>query len=199
MSKNVSRKWALIIAIAIFLGANGFGSDERNQLQAVSMCELVNNWSAYHGREVKVRAIYSEQVVQERLYDPSCAQVRGVAVMWPPHLSKKMKKAIKELDRLVAKDSQKRAWVVVEGIFYGPEPYKEAEIPSNLPEAMKEQMRNSHKRYGYMDGFDNMIEIMRVVETSPVAAEVPGPSNASQLRPGTTLQHESLHSQELEK
>jgi hypothetical protein len=195
MSTNVSRKLTLIITIAVLLGANAFGSDERSQLQTVSMCELVNNWKAYQGREVQVRAIYTEEKVQERLYDPSCAEIRGVAVKWPPHLSKAMKRATGKLDRLVAKDRQKRAWVVVEGVFYGPEPYKETEIPANLPPTMKEQMRKSHKRYGYMDGFDNMIEITKVVEASAVAAEVPGPSQASQSGSGTTLLHEFQHAQ----
>jgi CRISPR/Cas system-associated endonuclease/helicase Cas3 len=162
------------MSLAALVGAaSAIGSERHTQPPVVDLCELVSTWKTYHGREIQVRAIYTEQVVQERLYDPNCAEVGEIAVKWPPRLTKTMKRTIRNLDRLVSKDSHKRAWVVVEGVFYGPEAYKDTEIPSNLPPAMKEQMKKSHKRYGYMNGLDNMIEITRVVEASRVDADVP--------------------------
>jgi hypothetical protein len=97
---------------------------------------MLGRWELYTGRQVRVRAIYTEEVVQERLYDPSCPQAGEVAVQWPQRLPRHMKGAMRGLRRLVAEDSQKRAWVVFDGVYRGPEPYKESEVPSNLPPPM---------------------------------------------------------------
>jgi len=164
---------ALFVAVILCAGRSARGSDERSQPKVLSLCELVTNWKAQSGHEVRVRAVYSEEVVQERLYDPSCPEAGEIAVKWPARLTKDMRTAVRKLHGLVARDSHKRAWVVLEGVFHGPEPFEEGAIPTNLPPSMKEQMRNSHKRYGYMSGFDNMIEVTKLDEATRVPASLP--------------------------
>jgi hypothetical protein len=52
-----------------------------------------------------------------------------------------------ELRRVIAKDRHRRAWVVISGIFHGPEPFKDADIPDSLPPSMKEcRLRTDRRR-----------------------------------------------------
>jgi hypothetical protein len=102
---------AIVVALCIGLGASG--ADEQNRKPVLSVCELISNWKVHTGREVRVRAIYTEEVVQERLYDPTCTQAAEIAIEWPPRLTRAQKRAVTELHRVIAKDSHKRAWVVL--------------------------------------------------------------------------------------
>jgi hypothetical protein len=134
----------------------------------LSVCELPDSWKVYHGQTVAFRATYSEETVQEKLLDPSCPELR-VAVVWPPHIPASMKKALSQLDSLLAKDSHKSAEVVFRGVFYGPVSYQEGDIPSNLPPNMKEQLIKAHHGYGYMSAYDYLLKVTEIRKSKLVA------------------------------
>jgi hypothetical protein len=171
MRRKLGAKATIILAIALFQGTSAFCSDK--SMPTISMCELVQHWQAYHGQEVRVRAIYSAQFVGRVLYDPSCTQKDEMAAELSDHLSKKVEKSFGKLDRLLDKDSKKRAWVVFEGIFYGPEPFTEDEI-SKMHPAVRELMKNTHRQYGFGNLDDYKIEVTKIIEFSKVDAKVPG-------------------------
>ena len=160
-----------------------FARDNPGRDAAVSVCDLMRDWKTFHGKTVKVRAIYTEQVMGFRLYDPKCPQSGEVAVQWPPTLSGKIKKRTVELDRTIAKDKQRRAWVVVRGFFYGPAPYKESELPPSLPQELKEKMRNSHHTYGYMNGLSAMVKVKNLLAIRAVDSATPSRPGAPEARP----------------
>jgi hypothetical protein len=70
-----------------------------------------------------------------------------------------------KLNKLLKRDG--RAYVVLEGTFYGPEPM---EIDPKLPEWFKEKAKGGAvRRYGHLDMFETMIEVtaVRRVEAVP--------------------------------
>ena len=100
------------------------------------------------------------------LYDPACRNGEGLTDV---ELRKGAKGAIRRLDQLLMKD--KRSWVVLEGVFYGPEVFKN--VDPKLPPAIRQRLKKSPRRYGHMDTFQSMIDVTRVIEASKVAANVP--------------------------
>jgi hypothetical protein len=141
---------------------------------ALTSCELVKNREVLHERGVSVRGIYTEHGGQERLYSPGCPQCDEIAIQWPDNLSGALKRESRKLKQFVAKDAQARAWVVIRGVFYGPEPFKKAETASSIHLSTKEQIRKSHERDGFMSEFDYMIKVTKLIKFSAVATEVPG-------------------------
>jgi hypothetical protein len=123
------------------------------------------NPSKYSGRTVRVRAIYGQGAEQSVLYDSACAiSNASIAVEFAEHY----KGARRRLDRIVARD--KRAWVVVDGTFYGPEA---AEVDPKLPDWLKNELQGTPKRYGHLGAFTSMFRILVVVSAAPVAPDVP--------------------------
>jgi hypothetical protein len=79
ITASVGVLWAAI-------GSSGAGEQSREP--ELSACQLMSEWKIHTGRKVKVRVIYTDEMVPERLYDPSCGQRGEVAVEWPPRLSR---------------------------------------------------------------------------------------------------------------
>jgi hypothetical protein len=164
----MNRHWALLIIVFVFLSSaslNG-GAAAKNSMRVLSLCQLVDNWKDYHQQKVRVRAIFAVNPEMDWLHDPACRN--GEALM-DVEFRKNSKGAFKKLDQLISK--RKRAWAVFEGVFYGPEPFKN--VDPKLPDSIRVPLEKSHKRYGHMDSFDAMIEVTRVVEASEVDADVP--------------------------
>jgi hypothetical protein len=69
------------------------------------------------------------------------------------------------LDMLAERD--RRALVVFEGMFYGPEPIK---IDPRLPAAIKKRLKGAKRRYGHMDSFETMIRVTSVKYVEAVSA-----------------------------
>jgi hypothetical protein len=113
-----------------------------------------------------VRAIYEVGAEQTWLYDPAC---RNGEALIDVSFGQHAKGAAKRLDGISAKHP--RAWVILEGVFYGPEPFDK--IDPKLPASIKERLEKSHKRYGHMDSFDAMIEVTRVVEVIKMHGDAP--------------------------
>jgi hypothetical protein len=66
--------------------------------------------------------------------------------------------AMKELDRLLSKS--RRAWVTLQGVFYGPELQKN--VDPKLPQNIRERLEKSPKTYGHLGAFETMIEVTKV-------------------------------------
>ena len=132
--------------------------------RVVRLCELVNNWKTYNRKKVRVRAIYEVGAEQTWLYDPACRNGEALTdVNFHQHVK------LLRLNQIVAKD--RRAWVTLEGVFFGPEPFDR--IDPKLPASIRERLEKSHKTYGHMGSFDTMIDVTRVIETVEVAANIP--------------------------
>jgi hypothetical protein len=156
----------LVLALSLSSTGGNRRAVAKEAAPVVSLCELVDNWKNYHGQKVRVRAIFAVNPEMDWLYDPACRNGKGLTDI---EFQKNSKGKIKKLDQLVLKS--KRAWVVLEGVFYGPEPFKN--VDPKLPESIRIPLEKSHRRYGHMDSFDTMLQVTRVIEASEVAAEVP--------------------------
>jgi hypothetical protein len=77
-------------------------------------------------------------------------------------------KRSRKLDRSIKKD--RRAWVVVEGTFYGPEL---AEIDPKLPQWMQDRLKGTMTRYGHLNSCSTMIEVSRIVSVEVVSRDTP--------------------------
>jgi hypothetical protein len=171
----MKRKLILLIALLapLSLGANAKAKDNR----VLSLCDIVDNWKSYHGQRVRIRAVFAVGPEMGWLYDPACKNGEGLTDV---ELRKNAKGETKKLDQLLVKE--KRAWVVLEGTFYGPEVYQN--VDPKLPPAIRERLEKSPRRYGHMDSFQSMIDVTRVIEASAVAADVPaGKSNSTPTTP----------------
>jgi hypothetical protein len=168
---NVSRHIASVLTLALCAGLGALGgSDKPDQHKVLSLCELVENWKEYNRQKVRVRAIYAVGAEQEVLYDPACEHGKDLTYV---EFRDDVKGPYKKLDRLVSKDRRnRRAWVIFEGVFHGPEPYTDSEI-DRTPPSLRERFKRGHRRYGHMDAFDSMIDVTRVIEASEVADDVP--------------------------
>lgn len=144
------------------------GCSAKQPAKVLNLCELVSNWKEYHGKLIRVRAIYRVGAEQAWLYDPACRNGEGLT-----HVSfrENVKGPYKKLDQLVAKDKGRRAWVVLEGLFYGPEPYGD-KVDPKLPAPIRERLEEAPRRYGHMGSMDSMIEVTRIVEVAKVDGEV---------------------------
>lgn len=145
------------------------GCSTKQPAPELNLCDLVNNWEVYHEKQVRVRAIYRVGAEQVWLYDPAC---RNGDALTDVSFREDANTSLEQLDQLVAKDRRKRAWVVLEGVFYGPEPYGD-EVDPKLPPQIRERLEKAPKRYGHMSALESMIEVTRVVEAAVVAPDVP--------------------------
>jgi hypothetical protein len=146
------------------VGGNGETAAKESP-RVLRLCELLDNWKVYNRKPVRVRAIYRVGAEQEWLSDPACPNEKYLTdVEFRP----RTKGATKRLEQLVAKD--RRAWVTFEGVFYGPETYKN--VDPKLPASIREHLEKSPRRYGHMDSFESMIQVTRVVEAREVPADV---------------------------
>ena len=101
----------------------------------LNLCDVVDNWKNYHQQRVRIRAVFAVGPEMGWLYDPACQNGKGLTDV---ELRKDAKSAIKKLDQLLVKE--KRAWVVLEGVFYGPEAYQN--VDPKLPPAIRERLEN---------------------------------------------------------
>jgi len=162
----------LVVLFLSSIGASGVdgGSRPKQGLRVLNICELVGNWKNYNRQKVRVRGIYEVGAEQAWLYDPACKNGEALTdVSFQDHV----KGATKKLDQIVAKD--RRAWVTLEGVFYGPETFDK--IDPKLPASIRERLEKSHKKYGHMGTFDTMIEVTKVLATTEVANIVPPSKN----------------------
>ena len=138
---------------------------EDGKAKTLGFCELMNNAKLHSRQVVRVRAIFAQGAEQSVLYDPDCGKDKPTAAV---EFGARSKGATKKLDRLVAKD--RRAWVVVEGVFYGPEP---AKIDPKLPDWLKQKLEGSPQKYGHQGAFDTMLQVTNVVRADHVSPDVP--------------------------
>lgn len=166
---SMTRRITLAATLAFCLPSGVFrGSDKPGQPKVLTVCELVASWKNYNRQKVLVRAIFAVGAEQSVVYDPACKD-ESIAT----EFREDVKGRYKKLDHIVSKNRlNKRAWVVFEGVFFGPEPFSEDEL-SPLPPHIREHFAKGHRRYGHMGAFDSMIEVSKVVEAKEVAAEVP--------------------------
>ena len=162
----MKRKLFAVIVILNLSTIAAYGATSRKHSSRVlKLCDLVENWQQYHGHKVRVRAIY-EVGAGTWLYDPTCRNGEALTYV---SIRRRAKGATKRLEQIAAKD--RREWVILEGIFYGPEPFNN--IDPKLPAKLKEGLKKSHKRYGHLDSFDTMITVTTVVNAAEVSADVP--------------------------
>jgi hypothetical protein len=150
---------ATLVGCTIF---TGLFADSDSQ----SLCTIVQSASEYNRKMVRLRGIFAIGGEEAVLYDPACWKVMndaGVAV------TSKYKNN-RTLDRLLKHD--RRAWVIVEGIFYGPEP---VQVDPKLPQAIKDSLKGTMTHYGHLGAFSNMIEVTKIIKVEAVPPNTPTP------------------------
>jgi hypothetical protein len=162
----VRRKLILLVAVFAPLPLGAHAQANAAKARVLSLCDVVDNWKNYHQQTVRVRAVFAVGPEMGWLYDPACKNGQGLTDV---EIRKDAKGAIKKLDQIFLKE--KWAWVVLEGVFYGPEVYQN--VDPKLPPAIRERLEKSPRRYGHMDTFQSMIDVTRVIEANKVAADVP--------------------------
>lgn len=157
----------LIIVALSFSSTVAQKEAAQKQLSGVlSLCELADNWKDHNRNKIRVRAILVSGAEQTWLYDPACKNGEALTyVSFRQHV----KGAMKRLDQIIAKD--RRTQVILEGIFYGPEPYKK--VDPKLPASIRGRLEKSPKGYGHMNSFKTMIEVTRVIEAAEVPHDIP--------------------------
>jgi hypothetical protein len=149
----------LVVALSTFAGLRVSRANQNPP--AVSLCELMGNWKKYNRRKVRVHAFYRVREGGTGLYDPACKEGELLAdVIFQDHTRGSMKRLNKILT------NGRRAEVILEGIFHGPEPFDH--IDPRLPATVREAMRGSHQRYGHLGGFDMQIVVSRVIKAVEV-------------------------------
>ncbi len=155
----------LIAAASLLVWASAQALAEDTQVKTLGFCELMSNAKLHSRQVVRVRAIFAQGAEQSVLYDPECGQDRPAAAV---EFGPRCKGATKKLDRLVAES--RRAWVVVEGVLYGPEP---AKIDPKLPDWLKQKLEGSPQKYGHQGAFDTLLQVNKVVSVDRVSPDVP--------------------------
>lgn len=166
---HARRNVGLLAVMVVCIGVSASGGPCRRRGQStITICQLVENWKGYDLKRVRLRAIYAVGPVTDWLYDPSC----GGAYMGV-EFRDDVKGPYAKLQRLVSEDTKhRRAWVTIEGVFHGPEPYSDEEI-ARTPPKLRALFLKGHRRYGHMDMFDSMIEVSTLAKVSKVAQDLP--------------------------
>lgn len=149
---------AILIVASLFILSSSLAeaSAQTKARPVLSLCEGVTHWQKYHGRKVRLRAVY-EEGAGAWLYDPACQDGRALTYV---KFSARATGAVRKLETIAERD--KRAMVIIEGIFYGPAPFEK--IDPKLPEKIRKGLEQSHQRYGHLDSFDTMINVTRVIK-----------------------------------
>lgn len=156
----------LLVAVLAALSFCGLSREESRKDQALSLCEVVDDSAKYHEQTVRVHAVFAVGPETGWLYDPDCQGGRGLTDV---EIRNDATGAIEELDRLIEKE--KRASVVLEGVFYGPEVFRN--VDPRLPPGIRKRLEKSRRRYGHMDAFPTMIDVTRVIEAGRAADRQP--------------------------
>jgi hypothetical protein len=151
----------LSAAILAFGACPGLYADSAPPL---NVCAVLRSAADYSRKLVRLRGILAVGAEQAVLYDPECAQGIREAELAATAKFKRNRR----LDHLLKKN--RRAWVVVEGTFYGPEL---AQIDPKLPQWMKNNLKGTMTRYGHLGSYSSMIEIIKVIRVDAVPADTP--------------------------
>jgi len=130
----------------------------------LNLCVVVGSAGDYSRKLVRLRGILAVGAEQTVLYDPECTKGIGDAEV---AVTPKFKRT-RRLDGLLKKD--RRAWVVVEGTFYGPEL---AQIDPHLPQWMKDKLKGTMTRYGHLGSYSTMIEVTNIISAEVVPPGMP--------------------------
>ena len=162
-------KTILVGAISIAIFATNSAGDRPEgspgKLKVLSLCELHTNAEQHHRQKVVVKGIFVVGLEAEVLYDPACPESRKHRTV--VEFSPSMKQLPRKLRKLAKRD--RRALVVFEGTFFGPEP---PEVDPGLPAPIREKLQAGNRRYGHMEMFDTMIEVTAIKKVEKVPADV---------------------------
>jgi hypothetical protein len=151
---------------AVWIAAAVLASDTCPHLYAeaetLNLCTVVGRAADYSRKAVRLRGILAVGREAVVLYDPECAKGTADVAVTP-----KFKRS-RRLDRQLQKT--RRAWVVVEGTFYGPEL---AEVDPKLPQWMKDKLKGTMTRYGHLGAYSTQIEITKIITVEAVPAATP--------------------------
>ena len=66
--------------------------------------------------------------------------------------------------------TDKRALVIFEGTFFGPEPL---DVDPSLPQAIKDKLAGSKRRYGHLGSLESMLRVTRVEQVEKIPRDAP--------------------------
>ena len=145
-----------IFVLSLYMASTSRGEVTSSASRTSTLCKLVDHWKEFSRKKVRVRALYTAGPEQLWLSDFRCRDGKGLIDISFLNVPQKR---IDTLNRIIGEDHC--AWVVFEGMFYGPERFRN--IDPNLPASIKDRLKKSHRRYGHMDSFDFQIKVTRIV------------------------------------
>lgn len=164
----------LLWAVAVLGSAASCSSaPPRSSSQAVApaltLCDVLSQRQRFHLSQVRVEAILASGYENTWLYHPAC-QGEGLrtAVEFPTSQEGRLQGRSNLLDQALAKD--RRAWIVVEGVFHGPQL---AAVDPKLPLAFRKALEGQLVRYGHLGAYETMVKIARIDKVLRVTSETP--------------------------
>ncbi|MFZ0963301.1 MAG: hypothetical protein WAO35_20770 [Terriglobia bacterium] len=147
-----------IFRIAALLSMAGmcFGQSAPKEPQASSLCSLQQEISAGNHENVRVSGIYGPSLDHTVLVGPSCPE-EGTWVELALQSNRNKEKLRKMLDH------SRRAYVVVEGEFYGP-PLPDPRLPESI-------RRSYHPGWGHLGAFKTKLAAHAIREVRAAPAE----------------------------
>ena len=138
---------------------------------AMTLCDVLNQRQRFHLSRVRVEAILASGYENTWLYHPAChGEGLRTTVEFPTSQEAKLQGLSNLLDDTLAKD--RRAWVVVEGVFHGPQV---AAVDPKLPQALRDALEAQpiQVRYGHLNAYETMLKVARIDKVLRVASETP--------------------------
>jgi hypothetical protein len=157
--------WAAVISAFLLVGVSSARPQKEKNATILTLCDLVGNEAIHDRQTVSVRAFYLVGAEQALLYDPQCRNGEYLTYVDFMKLKDKFPKKLKQLEK-----TDRRALVIFEGIFYGPET---VEIDPKLPQYLKDKLAGSKRQYGHMNSLETMIEVTRIKQVEKVPPDVP--------------------------
>jgi len=156
--------------IAVLLSMVGMcvGRSAPKEPQTESLCSLQQKVSAGNHESVRVSGIYGPGLDHTVLEEPSCSG-EGTWVELQLHSNQNKEKLRKMLEQ------SRRAYVVVEGEFYGPP------LPDpKLPEAIR---KSYHPGWGHLAAFKTKLVVHAIREVKVAPDKTSGDVSTSQVVP----------------
>lgn len=146
-------------SLVIFLFFFGCILAPMAEMPKVEFCQMISNFEKYEGQIIHTSAGLFQSPEGRWLFGPECRDWENL--VWigsETWYGVETKNSIHEEVVGILRE-KRQAKVEFIGKFHGP---KKVEAPKNLPPRIAENIRKMRSRYGHLNGFNFMIEILKI-------------------------------------
>lgn len=178
---NTSKVLVLLTFVYASQAFAGAQTTTANQpLEAVTLCQLTQEWTKYDHRTARIEVIYHASNETSEIYDPACptsdhtAWVALIPYGSPSPIPPELKRRLNELLK-----QNGRARITVEGEFDGP---KKVDVPPGLSPGAADALRATNSRYGHQNHWEFQFVFSKIEKVDPVPASDPWPRWATEKK-----------------